>query len=113
MDRRRKERAIHQRFVQQIESGLTRLKQELARACKRKDRGAIERRIGRLLGWNTRAARAFRIDLVDDITSPSGLRLQWSRIEAWDQWAQLSEGCYLLRTNLTGRSPEELWRRYM
>jgi hypothetical protein len=43
MDRRQKERAIHQRFVQRIESGLTKLDQELAKSCKRRDRGVIER----------------------------------------------------------------------
>jgi len=65
-DRHQKERAIHQRFVQRIESGLTTLEQELARACKHPDRSVIERRIGRLLGCNTRAARAFKIELVED-----------------------------------------------
>jgi len=113
VNRRQKEKAIHERFVQRIQSGLTRLDQELAKSCKRRDRGVIERRIGRLLGCNSRAAGAFKIELIDDTTSAAGLRLQWSRIEAWDRWAQLSEGCYLLRTNLTGRSAQELWQTYM
>ncbi len=121
VDRRQKEKAIHERFVQRIESGLTRLDQELAKSCKRRDRGVIERRIGRLLGCNSRAAGAFKIELIDDTTlvvslpnpSAAGLRLQWSRIEAWDRWAELTEGCYLLRTNLTGRSAQELWQTYM
>jgi hypothetical protein len=113
VDRRLKEKAIHERFVQRIESSLTRLDQELARSCKRRDRGVIERRIGRLLGCNSRAAGAFKIELIDDATSAAGLRLQWCRIEDWTRWAQLSEGCYLLRTNLTGRSAQELWQTYM
>ena len=112
-DRRQKEKAIHERFVQRIESGLTRLDQELAKSRKRRDRGVIERRIGRLLGCNSRAAGAFRIELIDDSTSTAGLRLQWCCIEDWTRWVELSEGCYLLRTNLRGRSAQELWQTYM
>ena len=112
-DRRQKEKAIHERFVQRIEYGLNKLQQELAKAGKARDRGVIERRIGRLLGSNTRAAGAFKIELIDDTTSAAGLRLRWSRIPQWDRWAELSEGCYLLRTNLTGRSAQELWQTYM
>ena len=26
---------------------------------------------------------------------------------------RLREGCYLLRTNMTGRDPDEIWRYYM
>ena len=113
VDRRQKERAIHQRFVQRIEYGLNKLQQELAKVGKVRDRGVVERRIGRLLGSNTRAAGAFKIELIDDTTSAAGLRLRWSRIQQWDRWAELSEGCYLLRTNLRGRSAQELWQTYM
>ncbi len=58
-DRCQKEKAIHGRFIRRIETGLSKIKQELAIACKRRDRGVIERRIGRLLGSNSRAAGAF------------------------------------------------------
>jgi hypothetical protein len=112
-DRRQKEKAIHERFICRIEAGLSKIEQQLATACKRPDRGVIERRIGRLLGSNSRAAGAFKIELVEDALSPEGLRLIWSRVEHWDRWAQLSEGCYLLRTNLTGRTGRELWHVYM
>jgi hypothetical protein len=37
----------------------------------------------------------------------------WVRREAWRQWAQNSEGCYLLRSNVTDWTPEELWRAYI
>ena len=43
----------------------------------------------------------------------SGLRLSWSRVKEWGDWAALSEGCYLLRTNVTGKTPGELWRTYI
>jgi len=112
-DRREKEKAIHERFTQRIEAGLGQLDKQLKQARKKRDRTVLERRIGRLLGRNSRAAGGFQIELVEDTTGPAGLKLRWSRVEAWKQWARLSEGCYLLRTNLTGQSPETLWRTYM
>ena len=51
-DRAAKERAMRERFEQRIEKGL----QAIVRRCEQKrcDLGVIERRIGRLLGKNTR-----------------------------------------------------------
>lgn len=37
----------------------------------------------------------------------------WRKVEAWRQWAELSEGCYLLRSNVADWTPQELWRAYM
>lgn len=112
-DRREKEKAIHERFAERIEAGLSKLDKELKRARKKRDRSVLERRIGRLLGKNSRAAGGFKIKVVEDKTCPASLQLRWWRIEAWRQWSSLSEGCYLLRTNLTEQSPEKLWQTYM
>jgi len=112
-DRREKEKAIHERFAQRIEAGLAKLDRELKHARRKRDRAVLERRIGRLLGRNSRAAGGFKIELAEDKASVAGLQLRWSRVEAWMQWARLSEGCYLLRTNLTGQSPQTLWQTYM
>ena len=112
-DRREKEKAIHERFAERIEAGLSKLGKELKRARKKRDRAVLERRIGRLLGKNSRAAGGFKIKVVEDKTCPASLQLRWWRIEAWRQWSSLSEGCYLLRTNLTEQSPEKLWQTYM
>lgn len=112
-DRREKEKAIHKRFSERIEVGLSKLDKELRRARKKRDRAVLERRIGRLLGKNSRAAGSFKIEVVEDKTCPAGLQLRWWRIEAWRRWSSLSEGCYLLRTNLNEQSPEKLWQTYM
>ena len=107
--RREKEKAIHDRFEKRIEKGLVRM-QESCR--KRKYRVAvIERRVGRLLGRNSRAAGLFEVRVETD--SEGRARLKWSKIEAWRRWAELSEGCYLLRSNVTDWSAEELWRAYI
>src|SRR5262249_28071767 len=74
---------------------------------------AIDRQIGRLLERNRRAAQRFEIELTADPTRPSGLRLAWSARSQWDEWAHVSEGCYVLRTNVSDWTPEQLWHAYI
>src|SRR3990172_7989341 len=95
VDRREKEKAMHGRFERRIEAGL----EKIARACERRrqDPLKIGRRIGALLAANSRAAGLFE---VEEQTGDDGrLRIAWKKVEAWRQWAALSEGCYLLRSN--------------
>jgi hypothetical protein len=40
-------------------------------------------------------------------------KFRWKKIDRWREWARLSEGCYLLRSNVTDWSPQELWRVYI
>jgi transposase len=108
-DRREKEQAMHARFEKRIEEGLT----KIAAACakRRQEVGPIERRVGRLLGQNTRAAGLFDVQI--SATENGAARIAWKKIEKWRAWAQLSEGSYVLRTNVTGWSDEDLWRAYI
>ena len=48
-----------------------------------------------------------------DTTRPAGIRLEWRAQAEWDDWARWSEGCYVLRTNVTDWTPDELWRTYI
>jgi hypothetical protein len=112
-ERQDKERAMHDRFCQRIEVALRSLKGRLARARKPIDRAATERQIGRLLGRNTRAAARYAIRLVDEPTLAAGCRLDWSTRPDWDDWARHSEGCYVLRTNVTDWTPQALWQTYI
>jgi hypothetical protein len=108
-DRREKEKAMHERFAKRIEE---RLKCMEARCRKQKrDPLKVAREVGRLLGQNSRAAGLFDVDVRrrDD----GGTELVWKKVEAWQQWSELSEGCYLLRTNVTDWSDEELWKAYI
>ena len=108
-DRREKEKAMHARFEKRIEEGLKKTEE----ACtKRKHKlVTIAKRVGRLLGRNTRAAGLF----VTDVKQAADGRaiLVWSKNEACRDWANLSEGCYLLRTNISDWTAEELWQAYM
>ncbi len=37
----------------------------------------------------------------------------WEKIETWRQWAELSEGYYMLRTNITDWKAGKLWEAYI
>ena len=106
-ERAAKEKAIHDRFEKRIEKGLT----KLADSCRKKKLGAIERRIGRLLAGNSRAAGLFRVAVAE--RAGGGVDVTWEKVEEWRAWAELSEGCYLLRSNVTGWDAEQLWRAYI
>ena len=108
-ERATKEKAIHDRFEKRIEKGLTRL----ADSCRKKKPkvGAVERRVGRLLEGNSRAAGLFRVDVVE--RASGGVEVVWEKLEQWRAWAELSEGCYLLRSNVTDWDAEQLWRAYI
>ena len=112
-DRRQKERAMHARFAERIETALARLAARLARAQQPVDRSATERQIGRLLGRNSRAAGRYAIRLVEAPSLPGRLRLEWTVRSEWDEWSRHSEGCYVLRTNVSEWTPEALWRTYI
>jgi len=112
-DRREKEKAMHERFAKRIEARLERLARRLGRSRKPLEREPIERQIGRLLGQNSRAAGRYQIRVVDDAERASKLRLVWSVRPEWDEWAGYSEGTYILRTNVSDWTPEELWRTYV
>jgi transposase len=112
-ERQHKERAMHARFCERIETALVRLQARIERARNPIDRSATERQIGRLLGRNSRAAARYAIRLVDDPAAPATLRLEWSVRAEWDDWSRHSEGCYVLRTNLRDWTSEALWRTYI
>jgi transposase len=108
-DRSQKDLAIVRRFEQKIEARLTKM---VAR-CERQQRDPhkVEREVGRLLGQNTRAARLF--DVTVETTEEGHARLTWKKCDQTREWATLSAGCYLLRSNVTDWSDEELWKTYM
>ena len=100
---------MHERFAQRIEEGLRQIE---ASCRKRKYKVVtIAKRLGKLLGRNSRAAGLFETDVVKG--PDGGARLVWRKVAAWRRWAELSEGCYLLRTNVNDWTGEELWQAYM
>ncbi|MCY2967976.1 MAG: IS1634 family transposase, partial [Planctomycetota bacterium] len=108
-DRVKKEEAMWKRFEDRIEESL----KAMATRCEkqRRDPQKVERDVGRLLGQNTRAARLFEVKV--ERREDGFARLTWQKIAVVRDWAQLSAGCYLLRTNVLDWSDEELWKTYM
>jgi len=112
-ERRKKEEAMHEKFAAHIEEGLQSLKRRLDKSKKKVGRSSVDRQIGRLLQRNSRAAARFTIEVTDDATRACRLSLSWSTNSAWQQWAAATEGCYILRTNITDWTPEALWQTYI
>jgi transposase len=107
--RREKEKAMHERFEKRIEEGLASL---VKLAQKRSMTAvAVSHRVGRLMGQNTRAAGAFKTQVSTD--AAGNALLKWEKVQEWRSWARLSEGCYLLRSNVSDWSAPELWQAYM
>ena len=108
-DRRQKEQAMHERFEKRLEAGLKKLED----SCRQRKHQAtvVAQRVGRLLERNSRGAGQFKVQVVQEADGRA--KLSWEKVEAWRDWAQLSEGCYLLRSNITDWSGEELWKAYI
>jgi transposase len=108
-----KERAMHSRFASRIEAGLASLARRMQASTRPLDRGALERQIGRLLERHARAAARYAISVEEDPSLASGWCLKWRAHPEWDEWAALSEGTYILRTNVHDWTDEELWKTYV
>jgi len=108
-----KEKAMHERFSQRIEDGLAALARRIDKSNGGLDRGALERQIGRLLERNARAAARYAISITEENSTPAGLKLTWSTRAEWNDWASVSEGTYILRTNIHDWTDEELWKTYI
>jgi transposase len=87
--------------------------QRMAERCEKQQRDPmkVEREVGRLLGQNTRAARLFDVRVAR--REEGFARIAWQKIEAARDWATLTAGCYLLRSNVEDWSDEELWKAYI
>jgi transposase len=113
--RSQKERAMREKQVQRLEKELARL-QARCEATKNPLRDAMkaERKIGALLARYSRAAHLYEVHV--DQSEDKGKKCLGLRVIRHDNrrdWAELADGCYLLRTNLQGHSADELWRTYI
>ncbi|MEK7378418.1 MAG: IS1634 family transposase, partial [Candidatus Binatota bacterium] len=111
--RMEKEKAMHERFSKRIEEGLQSLARRIEKSQTALERGELERQIGRLLERNSRAGARYSILVAEDTSVPAGLKLKWSARSQWDDWAALSEGTYILRSNIQDWTDEELWKTYI
>jgi transposase len=73
----------------------------------------VQQQIGRMLQRNQRSAKLFDIRCEVSSLNPSGLSVIWSRKREEENWAALSEGCYVLRTNIRDWKEENVWNVYI
>jgi transposase len=114
--RGQKERAMRERQVQRLEQELARL-QARCEAAKNplRDPFKAERKIGALLARYSRAAHLYEVHVEqrDEAKGKKRLALCVIRHDERRDWAELADGCYLLRTNLQGHTAQDLWRTYI
>ena len=108
-DRHEKEAAMHKRFEERIEKELEKIQASCRKRKWKKE--TIDRRIGSVMAKNSRAAGLFEVEVAE--ASDGRATITWRKNEAWRDWAELSEGCYLLRSNVTDWTPDDLWRAYI
>jgi transposase len=108
-ERKLKDKAIHDKFAKKIETGLEKIAASCA--CGKRKPGIIERRVGRLLGQNTRAENLFSVEV--RAGKDGRAEISWTKREDVRDWSELSEGCYMLRTNVNDWSGQDLWKAYI
>src|SRR5271165_4372622 len=110
-DRIVKESAMLDRFVDRLEEGLRKLAAS-AQSGRLNHLETANRRLGRLLEKNWRAANCFPVNVATIAQSSGKTKLvgSWSKDE---QAKRALCGWYLLRTNLPQPDPVLLWRQYI
>jgi transposase len=107
-DRLEKEKAIFARFESRIEEGL----KKIQASCRKRKQSAVKiaERVGRLKGANSRAASLFDVKVEEE---DGRATLSWTKRESLRKWISLTDGCYVLRSNVQDWTHEELWQAYM
>ena len=107
--RKEKENAILNRFVARLEDKLVKLA-ERADAGTIRDKQKVERKIGRILERNTRAASLFTVTVAE---KDNHLSIDIKKNNERYGWALETGGSYILRTNWKETDPKLLWNTYI
>ncbi len=108
-DRVQKERSMREQVVGRMEAALTQLKESAEK--RPQTTASLHERIGRLKERYSRASKHFDVRVVEEPDSPP--KVEWDRRGQQSTWAELSEGCYVLRSNISGWSADDLWKAYI
>ncbi|MHB1794831.1 MAG: hypothetical protein ACYCPO_07670 [Acidobacteriaceae bacterium] len=99
----------HRPDCEQMEAALQGLQKAIATG-QLKDRNKMERRLGNIQARHPQVNDLYDLDLRE---TAEGVRLFWQIKQDRKNWREAREGAYLLRTNLTADTAEELWSKYM
>jgi transposase len=108
--RRDKELAMRSGAETRFVSGLEKLHARLQKG-RLIDAVKAQRALGKLLGRATRVQRFYQVELKDPQNLQAGLT--WQRKDAVRTQDEQLLGCYVLRTDRSELSPEELWGLYI
>jgi transposase len=111
-ERSLKEKGMHDRFVKRIEEGIRKLEASCEKYSGKNIVKKIERRVGRLLQQNSRAASFFNIQTSYDRQHKKTI-LTVEKDDDQSHWKRMTEGHYLLRSNITNWDPQQLWQAYI
>jgi len=103
---------MHDRFIKRIDTGIEKIRKYCESATGKKALKTVERRTGRLLQQNSRATAFYDIQTEYD-QETSRVILSVAKNDDASHWERMTEGHYLLRSNITDWEAEELWRAYI
>jgi len=109
-EREAKEQAMLKQQGRRLEAKLVAIQSSIRKGKLNKP-SAVERRIGRWMGRYTRAEKLFDVELL--VKDERVIDMVIKRRKENEDWAKLSHGAYLLRTNLKEEDPGTLWKIYI
>ena len=112
-DRAKKEASMHDRFIKNIDDGISKLKSYCENHPGIDVSKSVERRIGRLLQKNSRGASFFDISAKYHASSRTTVLSVERKDAECAHWKRRTEGHYLLRSNITDWNAQELWDAYI
>lgn len=104
-----KEKAMRELAMKRLEAALAKLAAGVAKGRIKEDK-KIHLKTGRLLGRYPSVASLYEIEI--SCTDQQKKTLAWNRKEDKLRWKQITEGTYLIRTNLSGMELSKLWEMY-
>jgi transposase len=107
--RHEKEAAMLRRQRDRLRSKLVQIDASLKKRPQKPE--PVERRVGKWLGRNTAAEKVFEVEVLIQSGRAVGLHIQEDETKL--DWAQATQGAYLLRTNCQEEDPVKLWRWYI
>ena len=109
--REKKETAIIGRFEQRFETGLSKIRESLAKPHGEKKFDKVTERIGRLKEKSRGIAQHYKIELTKDESGKLVTAIAWQKVPK-DGTAATHPGVYCLRSNETNWDEATLWHTY-
>lgn len=104
-----KEKAMRMLAMKRLEKELTKLSNQVKKG-RLKDEKKIHIKAGQHLGEYKSVRRFYKVELNK---KDEKLEFSWSVLKDKLRWKEITEGTYLIRTNVADLNQEQLWKMYM